>query len=132
MHNFRSGFEVEIAEILGSQNIPFQYEDVIFEYYVLRNYTPDFRLTKKDGSDMLIEGKGYFTSADRTKMKLVREHHPDIDLRIWFQQDNWLTKKKKQRYSDWARKNGFKYHVGTKFPKKWKEELLIPSNVDEP
>lgn len=71
---------------------------------------------------MLIETKGYLKPSDRRKLKSVLESNPTLDIRIIFQQDNYLTKSKKTRYSDWATKNGFKFSIQS-FPKEWEKEL---------
>lgn len=103
-----------ISNLFRKAKIRFKYESDKIPYTIQRNYIPDFKI-----GSIYIEAKGRFTSADRTKMKLVKEQNPHLDIRLWFQRDNWLTSKKKSRYSDWARKNGFKYHVGDTLPKKW-------------
>jgi len=77
-------------------------------------YNPDFTI-----GDIYIETKGYFDQDDRRKMKHVKRCNPDLDIRIWFQKDGYLTKSKKKRYSDWARDNGYEYHVGEDFPEHW-------------
>jgi DNA-directed RNA polymerase subunit RPC12/RpoP len=82
-----------------------------------RNYTPDVVL----GNGVVVEIKGKFTGEMRTKMLAVRRCNPDLDIRMLFQADNWLTRKKKQRYSDWCERNGFTYHVGEQVPSDWVE-----------
>lgn len=110
----RSGFEKTISKLLKKNKVRFTYETLSLEYVVARKYKPDFIC-----NDIIIEAKGRFTGADRTKLLKIKERYPDLDIRLWFMQDNWMTKKKLMRYSDWARKHGFPYHVGLKFPKKW-------------
>lgn len=114
----RSGFENEVAAALMTTG-RVEYESTKYEYIIPARaayYLADFTVTTKRGQEIVIEAKGRFSAADRKKMLLVREAHPDIDLRLLFQQDNWLTKKKKSRYSDWARKNGFKYSIWPELP----------------
>jgi hypothetical protein len=82
-----------------------------------RNYTPDLVL----GNGVIIEIKGKFTGEMRTKMLAVRRCNPDLDIRMLFQADNWLTKKKATRYSDWCERNGFIYHIGEVVPSEWIE-----------
>lgn len=72
---------------------------------------------------ILIEFKGRFTGADRTKMLRIKEQHPGLDLRIVFQQNQRLYKGSPNYYVDWAKKHGFKYHIGISLPKEWIEEL---------
>lgn len=51
-------------------------------------------------------------------MKLVKDQHPDMDLRIVFAKDNKLHSKSKTMYSTWAKKTGIPYSVG-KIPPNW-------------
>jgi len=111
---FRSKFEKSVAALFRLAKVHFKYEPDRIPYIIKRTYTPDFKIGK-----VYVETKGLFSSADRTKMKLVKEQHPDLDIRLWFMSDNWMTKKKKQRYSDWCEKNGFLYHIGDRFPEHW-------------
>jgi len=119
----RSGFEKTFSRSLRDHSIRFKYEPFTIPYVLKSDYIPDFALTKKDGSDMLIETKGYLKPSDRRKLKAVKDQHPEMDIRIVFQQDNFLTKTKKSRYSDWAIKNGFKCSIGF-IPKEWIKELI--------
>lgn len=114
----RSGFERSVAKLFKSFGIKFLYEPDTFPYVIQRKYTPDFKIGKGKKA-IYVETKGLFTSADRTKMKLVKEQNPELDIRMWFMRDNYLTKRKKQTYSGWAEKNGFLCHVGDTFPKHW-------------
>lgn len=68
-----------------------------------RVYLPDFRLP----NGIIVECKGRLTAADRKKLKLVKEQHPDKDIRLVFMYDNKLNPKSKTRYSAWAEKLGF-------------------------
>lgn len=122
---FRSGFEEKFAAYLKAKRVFYSYENTYLPYeIVLHNkYLPDFEFEKSDGEIMYVECKGYFTSLDRKKMLYVKQSNPGIDLRIVFEYNNWMTKKKKKRYSDWCELNGFKYHVGASLPKAWLDEL---------
>jgi len=115
---YSSGFEQTVADMLKQEGIPFDYERDVLYYYVKRRYTGDFFIF----DDIIIEAKGYFKSADRTKMKLLKEQHPDKDFRLLFMADNKLSKKSNQYYSDWAKKNGFDYAIG-EIPRSWKKEI---------
>jgi hypothetical protein len=110
----RSKFEKDISNVLKRNKVKFKYETLSLTYTVQRKYKPDFIC-----GDIIIEAKGRFTGADRTKLLKIKETYPNLDIRLWFMYDNWLTNKKQSRYSDWAKKHGFLYHVGLKFPKKW-------------
>lgn len=118
---YRSKAEERFAEYLETQGIEFVYESHYLPYQILeeRKYWPDFLIKRST----YIEFKGRFTAADRKKMLRVKKAWPQLDIRLVFMQDNFLTKTSKTRYSDWARKYGFKYHVGISLPKKWIKEL---------
>lgn len=122
---FRSGFEEKFAAYLKAKRVFYSYENtrVPYQVTITNNYLPDFEISKDNNDVMFIECKGYFTPSDRKKLLFVRESNPFIDLRIVFQYDNWMTKKRKKRYSDWCKDHGFKYHVGASLPKEWLEEL---------
>ena len=118
---YRSGFERRFASYLVSQGICFDYERDKIPYIVPpkeRKYLVDFTTC-----GIYIETKGRLTSADRKKYLQVKESNPDIDLRFVFQKDNRIYKGSKTYYSDWAEKNGFKYHVGCSLPDEWLEEI---------
>lgn len=110
----RSKFEKDIATLLKDKRVKFKYEPHGVPYIIEASYFPDFKI-----GEIYIEAKGHFTAQDRKKMKAVKESNPNMDIRFWFMRDNYLTKAKKSRYSDWAKKHGFPYHVGLEFPKKW-------------
>lgn len=118
----RSGFEEKIAGQLKAFGVDWSYETSKLKYTVERVYTPDFDIIigppNNPKNVLYIESKGYFTSADRTKLLRVKEAHPEKDIRLVFQVDNWMTKRKKQRYTDWATKHGFPCAVG-KIPDDW-------------
>lgn len=95
--------------------MPFDYEKLTVKYVTEQEYTPDFGV----GSNVIIEAKGYFTSEDRTKLKLVRAQHPDLDIRLLFQRaSNKLNKRSSTTYAQWADKHGFKWAEGT-VPESW-------------
>lgn len=114
----RSGFEDRIRALFKSEKIKHEYEPYKLKYVLEANYIPDFVLP----NGIHIEVKGYFPSQDRRKMKAVKKSNPDIDIRFWFQRDNWLTSTKKTKYSTWAERNGFPWHVGEGIPVDWIKE----------
>jgi hypothetical protein len=146
----RSGFEDKLDADLKDQGCSYWYEPFKIPYEIkeTRNYIPDFviskgKLTKPKKSltfdearDMiLIEAKGFFKYQDRVKMLLVKEQYPELDVRLVFQNNNYITKltkkqksmKKegkefvKERYSDWAEKHGFPYAI-KQIPSEWYKE----------
>jgi Phage endonuclease I len=80
---------------------------------VERTYTPDFAI-----GTILIETKGRFTSADRSKMLAVKAAHLELDIRLLFMRDQPIRKGSKTRYSDWCVKHGFQYAIGA-VPPEW-------------
>jgi hypothetical protein len=87
--SYRSGLEEKIAEQLSKKKVSFEYEpsDKKIVYTIpesAHKYTPDFVLTKKDGTNMYVESKGIFDRADRMKHLLIRQQHPELDIRFVF------------------------------------------------
>lgn len=128
---YRSGLELRIAKDLTARKIPFTYESSTISFnskkrgascgdcnstniLVARTYTPDFFLD----NGVIIESKGRFRPSDRTIIKDVIKSNPELDIRMVFEYNNWLTKKKKQRYSDWCDKQGIKYAL-KEVPEEW-------------
>lgn len=131
---YRSGFELTIANQLKALGIEFEYETRTLSYKLPKRlgkcqdcgsenvveqkvYTPDFILD----NGIIIECKGKFTPSERTKMVQVLKDNPTSDIRILFQRDNWLTKKKKKKYSGWCEQKGITYAIGT-VPEGWVNE----------
>ena len=93
-HGYRSGLEDKVSEYLKEQKIPVKYEAIKIEWEDLmyRTYTPDFVLP----NGVHLECKGYWDSADRRKIKAVKQQHPELDLRMVFQSPfNTISKKSK-------------------------------------
>ena len=113
---FRSAFEQRVAEGLSE----YEYEPFVIAYEVheTKKYTPDFALPNK----VILECKGRLTADDRKKMLLVKEQHPELDIRFVFMYpNNKLTARSKTRYWEWAEKHGFKWADNT-VPKEWYEK----------
>jgi len=117
---YRSGFEERIASSLEARGSPFAYEPGTVKYLIHRytRFRPDFVLP----NGIVIEAKGWFQSADRTKHLRLREEHPQIDLRFVFQNSRQLlSKASKTSYGLWADKYGFKY-AHKDIPDEWLTE----------
>ena len=132
----RSGYEERIQADLEERGIAYEYEPVAFKITVpvprikcqdcgaaitrVTRYTPDFRL---GGRDHYLEAKGKLTAHERRRLEAFFEQHvkgkPGWRFRILFMRDNWMTPKKKARYSDWARKLGIECAVGEAVPEAW-------------
>lgn len=108
-NGYRSGLEEATAEDLKRRGVFAQYEEVKIKYTKpskASTYTPDFVLP----SGLIIETKGRFVTADRQKHILIKEQHPDLDIRFLFQNSKArISKSSKTTYADWCRKHGFQF-----------------------
>jgi predicted nuclease of restriction endonuclease-like RecB superfamily len=89
-----------------------EYETERLRYILEKWYVPDFIITRKDGSKIYIETKGYFRPDDRAKLLATRDNNPGVDIRLVFMVDNKLNKNAKMKYSGWAEKHNFTYSIG--------------------
>ena len=114
---YRSKFELNIARLLAERSVPFEYENSKVTYIPKpRTYTPDFYLSE---TDIYIEAKGHLDKADRVKMLLVKEQHPDLDIRfVFLRARNKIYRGSKTTYADWATKHGFQWAEGM-IPEEW-------------
>jgi len=126
----RSGLEERVRHDLDRRGIPYGYETIKLKYVKKTcpgcgevvdsgTYTPDFIFERAPRVRLVVEAKGRFTSSDRTKMLAVRMSNPGEDIRFLFQRDQCLRKGSTTRYSGWAVKHGFPYHIGEVIPDEW-------------
>lgn len=137
----RSKFEVQIAAYLKKRGIKYGYETAYLSYLQpvrsghcedckskrvakRRKYTPDFEV-----GSTLLEGKGKFTSADRTKFISIKANHPTADIRFIFMRDNFLKKGSTVTYSEWATKQGFPWCIGPSIPDAWAKEFKCDKSI---
>jgi Multidrug resistance efflux pump len=115
---FRSGLEEKIAEDLKRRSIDAKYEEVKIKYIKPSKpatYTPDFVLP----NGVIVETKGRFVTADRQKHLLIKDQHPDLNIRFLFQNSRArISKTSKTTYADWCRKNGFEF-ADRVIPEEW-------------
>lgn len=101
--------------------VNFQYETVKIKYQIptrFSTYTPDFILP----NGILIETKGDFLAADRKKHLLVKEQHPELDIRFVFgNARRRLSPSSKTTYAGWCQQYGFKWAHGS-IPLEWIRE----------
>ena len=84
-------------------------------------YKPDFLLP----NGVIIEVKGFFESEDRTKHLLLREQHPELDVRFIFSNSKMkIAPGSKTSYGDWCLKHGFLFS-DRKIPEAWFSDPLI-------
>lgn len=124
-NGWRSGLEEVLASDLQARDVPFEYEQHVLTYVVpSRNakYTPDFYVTTKSGRTIIVETKGRFLTADRQKMLLVKQQHPDLDIRFVFSRSKTrISKTSKTTYADWCVKHGFLF-ADLRVPEEWINE----------
>ena len=120
-HGFRSGLEEKIAEQLEKAGIPVEYEKKVIPYTTPETphkYHPDFELP----NGIIIETKGRFLPDDRKKHKLVKQQHPELDIRFVFTRSKTpITKTSKTTYASWCEKEGFRY-ADKEIPEGWLKE----------
>lgn len=120
-NGFRSGLEKRVADDLEARGTPFQYEQLKISYSVPERqakYTPDFVL----GNGVIVEAKGVFDVEDRAKHLLVKEQHPELDIRFVFQRASQpIRKGSPTTYAAWCAKHGFT----------WAEKLIPPAWAKE-
>lgn len=92
--NFRSGWEINYAfylewlkqrgEIKDWEYEPERYHfwrtEGNYKYEIGNGYLPDFRVTNNDGTQYLVEIKGY--KQGMMKLKRMAKHYPDIRIEL--------------------------------------------------
>lgn len=116
----RSGLEVKLAEALTERGVEYDYEPRPLYYTPPKaKYIPDFVLSAQG---IIIEAKGRFDSGDRKKHLLIKDQHPDLDIRFVFSNPNSkISARSKTTYAMWCDKNGFQYAKET-VPESWLKE----------
>jgi len=130
---YRSGLEDDVAAQLRRKKVPFTYEKEKIDYTVPASnhrYTPDFVITSSTGKKIYIETKGIWDASDRKKHLLIRQQHPELDIRFVFSNPNAkLRRGSKTRYCDICEGRGrapfkgvtWKY-ANKSIPNEWLEE----------
>jgi len=129
---FRSRLEKKVADQLDDAGVPYDYEGGWVHYIVPAReakYLPDFTIRN---TKILIEAKGRFGgfrsdssgAQERQKMILLKEQHPDLDIRIVFQDAKKpIYKGSKTTYAKWADDHGFTWADRGVVPTAWIREL---------
>jgi len=117
--DFRSVLEYEVAKQLEDAGVTYEYEQTKIKYQKKPStYLFDFELP----NGIIVETKGYFKPADRSKHLLIKQQHPELDIRFVFSNSqNPLNKKSSTTYADWCKRHGFKY-ADKYIPKDWIDE----------
>lgn len=121
-NGFRSGLEFRISEDLKAKGVPFDYEKLKISYIVperAATYTPDFVLL---ANGIIVESKGIFDAEDRKKHLLIKQQHPELDIRLVFSRANApIYKGSPTTHGSWAEHHGFKY-AEKLIPDAWLQE----------
>ena len=121
-HGIRSGLEDVICQELTAKGIPYKYEELTLEYIQpekKRKYTPDIVLEQ---SGIIIEIKGRWVTADRQKIAMVKQQHPEIDLRMVFSNSKTkISKQSNTTYGSYCDKLGIPY-ADKMIPETWLKE----------
>tara|TARA_B100001093_G_scaffold141828_1_gene134326 strand:+ start:1919 stop:2326 length:408 start_codon:yes stop_codon:yes gene_type:complete len=120
-HGYRSGFEHTVADQLSEAKINFEYETTVINYIkpeTNHTYTIDFTLP----NGILVETKGRWVLEDRKKHLLIKKQHPELDIRMVFQNPNGKIRKgSKTTYAIFCDKHEIKWASKT-IPTAWYEE----------
>ena len=129
---FKSKLEEKVADQLTAAGVSFDYEGETVEFTVpsrTSRYTPDFPCGPTH-KRIIIETKGRFghMGSDGAKVRkhlaLVKEQHPELDLRIVFQNAKMrIYKGSPTTYSKWAEDHGFKWSDKGIVPDAWIKEM---------
>lgn len=118
---YRSGLEVAIATALSLAKVPFTYETYRVPFVQpekQRHYCPDYTLP----NGIIVEAKGLWDADDRAKHDLVRDQHPDLEIRMVFSNPAAkLRKGSPTTYASWCDKRGIKY-AKRSIPEEWLKE----------
>ena len=118
INGYRSGFENKVASALSEQKVKFEYEVTQIEYVkpeTHHKYTVDFTLP----NGILIETKGRWTLEDRKKHLLIKQQHPELDIRFVFQNPKGKIRKgSKTTYADYCDKHGILW-ADKEIPNEW-------------
>ena len=127
---FRSGLEQIIAKQIKHAGHKLRYETIKIKWidFSVRSYTPDFVLD----NGIIIEAKGFWSTADRRKHVEIKKQHTDLDIRMVFENSKRKIRKGSQTtYGGWCEKKEILF-CDRVIPKSWlKEELiLMPSKIN--
>jgi hypothetical protein len=119
---YRSGLEVRNSNRLKEAGAEFEYEPFRLPYVKpakAATYTPDFVLP----NGIIIDTKGRWETADRQKFAMLKDQHPDLDIRMVF--SNPLAKIGKKSSTTYAM-------VAQKIGLPWAKEFIPQSWLEEP
>jgi hypothetical protein len=110
-----------MAKDLSEREVSYEYETKKIAYQVPERsatYTPDFHLP----NGIIVEGKGMFDVEDRQKHLLIKEQHPELDIRFVFSRSAApIRKGSPTTYAAWCGRHGFKF-ADKLVPQAWIDE----------
>ena len=116
---YRSKFEENIVNEIKKKKIKYKYEEYEIDYVqpaIDRTYLPDLYFPK---TKIFVELKGRLTIEDRKKHLLIKDQHPELDIRIVFQNPKGKIRKgSKTTYADFCDKHGIIW-ADKEIPKDW-------------
>lgn len=126
--DFRSGLEKKVAGQLKREGVGYVYEEIVVPYKVPSRdakYVTDFSC-----GPIILEIKGVFGhrgrggARERQKYILVKEQHPNLDIRFVFQNASKpIYKGSKTTYAKWADDHGFPWADKGTVPASWIKEM---------
>lgn len=132
---YRNPLEEGGARQLSKAGIKFSYETLKVPYTVparAANYITDF---VPDGTKVVIEMKGHFghgrdlkrrSAEERHKYILVKEQHPELDIRFVFQRAaTKIYPGSPTSHGQWAEDHGFLWADKGTIPPAWLAEILM-------
>lgn len=133
-YGYRSGLESKISKQIEEAGLEVDYENHKINYTIPArdtHYTPDFRLPKQGGGFFYVETKGRWVTADRHKHLLIKDQHPDIDIRFVFSNANAkLYKGSPTSYGMYCDRHGFRWAHKT-IPDDWLHEANEEESTDD-
>ena len=121
-NGFNSGLESAVASRAKAElglTLPYEPTQVSYEVPEKRaTFTPQFIIK----GWLVVQTIGRLTPADRQKYRLIKEQHPDLDLRFIFRSaGTHISSKSNTTYGLWATRYGYKWAVQS-VPKAWLKE----------
>lgn len=106
---YRSGLEDRVGAQIMAREGSVAYETTKVAFTIPERqarYTPDWHL--KNG--ILVETKGILDLETRQRHLLIKQQHPELDIRFVFSNSKArIYKGSKTTYAVWCTKHGFKY-----------------------
>ena len=98
------------AKWFEGKSIKATYETDTFKYEVheTKRYTIDWTIKRRGANEFYLEYKGNLDGRSRKILKLMKNQHPDLDIRLVFERpENKISPNSKTTYALWAEQYGF-------------------------